>query len=838
MTKKGLRSILFAFTVIAALSWINPACASIDDFDYDGDCSYSDGDVKTIYEEAYKITKRARDSLYTLADGGTFSCNDGNNCHGMTCCTNSFNVAGLKNLYENDNSPCAFLQSNSKELSATEMDLSGTAEDGAELYDKKYTKNPKCEKLTDDLEDNDYQEYTDWNIRHIREIAAKGSLQFQDIVEWAESAEDCDVFTLEGRRETLKDALKTILKQTMGPMPTDGWGANNDCEYIIMDVDYDCAPKPDKCGDWKNTLDPDCECKKTNIRKSFYCYDSGNVGSKLEYKNGCPVIDSAWKGYKFPSLEYFTKKTTPGLERCLQQLLDMEALRDIFAKMHQGANTLLDMITVIEKGKQEDVKISCTCEKDENGQETGKVEQCVAMDSDYDEDDIEQGCKPHTTYARELAAHCLICGLFASIAGADQAVSKSAFEATANGLISVLGIALLLYIAYTTLLAIASPETQKISKYLNSLMAQGLKVAVAILILQNPTFLYNELLSPILDSAVDFGIGMSSEVNKARVEELGSKYSRNFDMNSQYLPGGILVNLTGMVHSFQETAAEVPGMGRALLCLSFEDLPKIPNMGFIPRFTLMVNGVVLYVFGIMIMLAIGFYMLDCIISLGIVCALMAFFVACWPFKMTSGYTKVGWNMFLNVFFNFIMMGVIVNAIVQLTSFAVSGDSKERFVAEMLAGDVEAVEDSISLGGLHFVMMIICCMLCLKMPKESGRLANKFAAGAQVQMGAELGGTVANVAKQAAIGNPGAVNPETGKKQGIGGALGMAGKAAGGLASSAAEHSGAKGAASKAGKAVKNVANKALGKIGIGKNAKMGTKGRDKDANKQRDADFK
>ena len=385
--------------------------------------------------------------------------------------------------------------------------------------------------------------------------------------------------------------------------------------------------------------------------------------------------------------------------------------------------------------------------------------------------DADDECETVTDYEQQFLEKCFTCSLFANLMGAVQTISKSSFEATGDALSELLIIAFLIYVGYMTLLSVASPEVQKLSKYLTTLLLQGFKVGITILILQHPSFLYNKLLSPILESSVDFGMALTG-TNSQKAAETGAKYASSFDTSNEYFSARTAQIMVGAVENFSNGATTMPAIGRGFICNSWKDLEWFFRMKVIPRIGMLTEGALLYISGVGIWLAIGFYMLDCAIELGIVCALMAFFVACWPFKMTSGYTKIGWNMFLNVFFNFVMMGIIVATIVGISGQALSvGISQEELINLINSDSVTGLEDTIQIGGLQMLMVIVCCFMCFKLPGEAGRLASKFASGAQLGgLGGNIGGTAAGLVTHAAIGD---ALSGRGKEPGqIGGAVGL------------------------------------------------------------------
>ena len=505
--------------------------------------------------------------------------------------------------------------------------------------------------------------------------------------------------------------------------------------------------------------------------------------------------------------------------QCAEALTDINNTRTSLSKMVGETGNKLAVLSG-------EVEISCKCDDT-----TKEVVSCDAIDDSIIQDGLDalQMCKTVTDYEREFTDECFSCELFANIMGAVQKISKNSFEATSDALIGLLVIGFLIYVAYQTLITIASPEAQKLSKYLTTLLLQGTKVAVTILILQNPTFLYNKLLSPILESSVDFGMSLTG-TNSVKAAETGKKYAKVFDASNEYLSARTAQIMVGAVENFSNGATTMPSIGRGFVCYSWKDLGWFYRMNVIPRFGMLTEGAILFIAGVGIWLAIGFYMLDCAIELGIVCALMSFFVACWPFKMTTGYTKIGWNMFLNVFFNFVMMGIIVATILGISGQALSvGITQDELINLVNSDDIPGLEASIQLGGLQTLMVLICCFMCFKLPGEAGKLASRFAGGAQLGgMGGEVGATIAGAATNAAVGQT------FGKDGKLGGSAGLALKGAKAWGKSVGEHTGASGAIKAQANKVKQFAQGVKGKVGLGAKASMGAKGRNQNANQQKD----
>ena len=736
----------------------------------------TDDQKKQVAEEAYNNLADARDTLKKMA------------------------TEVAENI-EADNGVCHYLHETgwlglteeTADESGSEFSFSGDVKSGAQKVDEILTSKPKgnAVDIVDEMIDGkvtaagktvDLKEITDWSFSQLYSKVLDSSNGVESIYNWAKTAQVGDFMRLDA-----KDS-KLICARVQCDTSCDIMYKHDANSYVCM---RSSSAFPLKDSDGK------CYENKINCYPSVGLGGSNCVTTKIE--KSCTVRLPMGEHYKeqaaiFHSPDEIQSKVTKNenTKKCLDALKGLSDEREAFVKSRIQAKHALAMLSG-------DTQCSCT----KNAQ--GEVEAFCQSETE-DDDNKARECKSVGEYQAELADTCPTCELLAIIAAAAQSISKGAFDAVANDLISLIGIGFLIYIAYITLITIASPEAQKISKYLTTILIQGFKVAITILVLQNPTVLYKEVLGPILDGSVDFSTSLMSTTAGTAASQ-GGKYASKFDGQNEYLDAKTLQNLVGVADSLNREATMMPAIGRALICRSFDPKGTLQKIAakFVPfpyRFSMWVEGVILLVFGYLILLALVAYMLDCMVELGLVCAIMAFCVACWPFKMTSNYTKVGWNMFLNVFFNFIMMGVIVTAIVNISAQVVSGGiSKEEFEVLVNGDNVDALAEQMSIGGLQMLVVFVCSMMCLKLPKEIGRLANKFAGGAQISIGAEMAGAAAQTATKAAVGNP--LQKGSDGKRHLGGAAGLALKGAKNTAGSIAEHSGLKGAASAAGKAIKN-----------------------------------
>ena len=374
---------------------------------------------------------------------------------------------------------------------------------------------------------------------------------------------------------------------------------------------------------------------------------------------------------------------------------------------------------------------NCAC--DENG-----IKSCSTVTETAEEEAAKDlSCKNLNEYTQDTA-FCPTCVIFERVLMADQKLARGAFGVLAGSLIKVLGIAFLIFLAYQTLILVSAPSNQPMSKYLTTVVTQGFKVAVAVLILSNPSFLYNLALKPIIEGSLDFGITLTGK-SQAVIEQAGNKYTK-FDTTDSLLSAPFLQKMVGAADVFNEQAALMPAMGRSLICNAFEDL----DWFVIPNIETLFEGFMVLIFGYMISLSVGFYLLDITLELGFICCLLPFLIACWPFKITSKYTKVGWGIFMHIFFTFVMLGVVITTINAIIKRGLSPNHDvQELISALNDNDMGLIKKIMEFGGSQLLFLIVSCYICLKLLKDINNLANKFAGGAGFNISPSVGGLAAS-----------------------------------------------------------------------------------------------
>lgn len=338
----------------------------------------------------------------------------------------------------------------------------------------------------------------------------------------------------------------------------------------------------------------------------------------------------------------------------------------------------------------------------------------------------ERTCPTLEQYTAEGSGdNFLLSGAYDIITRACTNVVEFTWNSFAEPLQAVIGLAGAIYIAVYTLKNIGTFSQQDPAAYLTNeksgVIIVAVKTAVVIWLLGNQEFLYKY----IVGLAVDTGMEIGSLVTG------GSGIS-----GSVKDVGGLFAKAIKQIKFFNDQIYAIVATGRELLCLTF-----LPDSILDWNFVLFPFGAVLYIYGWLILISFSFYVLDVLFRLGVGCIVLPLAVACGFSKLTSTYMKKTWDLFVNVAFNFIMLGVIISFTTALLQQAVLGN--DLVVEKLNSGqhlndaDVDLVVEV--LDGAHFILMTFCCVISFKLFMEVEQIAGKVSSTSSVgKLGQEIG----------------------------------------------------------------------------------------------------
>lgn len=353
---------------------------------------------------------------------------------------------------------------------------------------------------------------------------------------------------------------------------------------------------------------------------------------------------------------------------------------------------------------------------------------------------VTRGCVPLPAKLAESRS-CIYCPLFKTIFNAAQSMSTKAYDKLAGPLANVMLIGFAIVIAFMVLKNVSSFTKQDAPKFVTELLVNMFKVLVAYYMLKNANIVYGYIVGPVLKAGFEFGSSLLFAENKYLAACDVSKTLQN--VSNGVMPAYLYTNLDCFIRAVQAEVAVPQSVGSSLMCVARnagkESIGPVRNVLW--DFGMMFQGFAIWVMGWIISLAFAFYLIDATIQLGIIGALMPFLIACWPFKATRNYTSKGWGIFMNTFFVYVFMGLVVSINVELLGQGLTG-SKGGFDAIMKAlngNNVQKLKELLDIGFAGFLVLVACCLFAFKLTGQASDLAGTMAGGGGPKIGANIGG---------------------------------------------------------------------------------------------------
>lgn len=381
--------------------------------------------------------------------------------------------------------------------------------------------------------------------------------------------------------------------------------------------------------------------------------------------------------------------------------------------------------------------------KDKDGNPTILAEYYFIMEGDKFQSitGVTRGCVPLPAKLVESRS-CIYCPLFKTIFNAAQSMSTKAYDKLAGPLANVMLIGFAIVIAFMVLKNVSSFTKQDAPKFVTELLVNMFKVLVAYYMLKNANIVYGYIVGPVLKAGFEFGSSLLFAKNDSYLAACDvSKTLQN--VSNGVMPAYLYTNLDCFIRAVQAEVAVPQSVGSSLMCVARnagkESIGPVRNVLW--DFGMMFQGFAIWVMGWIISLAFAFYLIDATIQLGIIGALMPFLIACWPFKATRNYTSKGWGIFMNTFFVYVFMGLVVSINVELLGRGLTG-SKGGFDAIMKAlngNNVQELKELLDIGFAGFLVLVACCLFAFKLTGQASDLAGTMAGGGGPKIGANIGG---------------------------------------------------------------------------------------------------
>lgn len=327
---------------------------------------------------------------------------------------------------------------------------------------------------------------------------------------------------------------------------------------------------------------------------------------------------------------------------------------------------------------------------------------------------------------------CPLCRLFELLTDSAAEMAENSWGNFALSLSYVVVVVAAIYIALYTLRMVSSFGKQTLDDYLTGdkrgLFIFMFKVTIIYLLLRgNPKAAFNpehiEFLEYILGPLLSAGIEIGAKVSVPGVELADPIEVHNWK--------DIFEMLFNATVTFNNNIQFVSGLGEVLSCdavLSWKPWEW--------KFLQLIYGTLIFCYGWILLIGISFFMLDVVISLAFAAALLPAGIAMAVSHLSMPYAKTIWGLFLNVFFNLIMLGIIMGIVIQGVFFCIAGQSAEDVSTphgvHSLSFDLQAaidsnriaeISDAFSLFG-YMLLTIVCFAVLFQLITQVGSLASE------------------------------------------------------------------------------------------------------------------
>lgn len=324
---------------------------------------------------------------------------------------------------------------------------------------------------------------------------------------------------------------------------------------------------------------------------------------------------------------------------------------------------------------------------------------------------------------------CAICNLFAILRDSATKMADASWNSFAVDLSKVVVVVAAIYVAYYTLKMVGSFGKQNVADFLtgnkNGLFIFLFKAAIIYYLLsQGISHILQYLISPVFSMAV----------------EIAGQISADSPLDTSVVPKGekaswasLFGKLYSVSESFNDSISVIISIGQAMSCIA-----TVGNV-FKWEYLLLFNGIIVFILGWMLFFGIAFYLADIMIRMLFAAVLLPLGIACAISKLSITYTKNIWNLFLNVFFNLIILGILLKITSELVllclgkSFTGSGEATTAdFAGAHTADLINAINanDVSTVGSImqnlgYFVLTVVCFLVLFNLIREMGHLAESI-----------------------------------------------------------------------------------------------------------------
>lgn len=311
---------------------------------------------------------------------------------------------------------------------------------------------------------------------------------------------------------------------------------------------------------------------------------------------------------------------------------------------------------------------------------------------------LEENCTYAIVAENYQQAGCFFCKPFRILFNTASIMAKISYDALAKAVSVVVVIAFAIWMAVIIMQFISSFEIKEPRIMIKTLLNQAFRVLVIVVLLKGPM---GDILSLTLDPVFSTGlklaqiggglvagdnpaecnltgggdavsIGKTGTVQAIGIGEDLSVVGSDIGGLSPEMGNGIICT----IKSIQDQIMDIMAIARVCWCMAWEDATFL---GLIPNFGYLLSAIAFFVAAFLLMMIYPFLLVDSMLKMAIAIALFPAALGAFAFKVTSGYLKKVWDIFLNAVLTFVFLSLIILIISAIA---------KQYIAEIITEDVK------------------------------------------------------------------------------------------------------------------------------------------------------
>ena len=291
---------------------------------------------------------------------------------------------------------------------------------------------------------------------------------------------------------------------------------------------------------------------------------------------------------------------------------------------------------------------------------TGAMDQMV-----FDDPDTKCGYyvnpKHQYRYFENQKNTCWFCDPFNYVLQAIDDVATRTYGQVKNGVLSVLTILFALWLVYQVMINVTITHAKDQGEFYTTLGKGCVRAFFGAAMIAAGKDLWDLVVTPFSAGAFDYAAAVLPDFNGS-----ATGASTPFEAVQKVMIGGCQRGKTegGMLSTINKSLMSLFAIGKMMF---FGSLYKGSETFCLPMnyWHIFIASLPILLTALYLLFAVPLKLLDALFRLGIVLILLPIFILTWVFPSSRGFTRRGFNMFLNAILTFLIMAIVVSLLIQL-----------------------------------------------------------------------------------------------------------------------------------------------------------------------------